>query len=73
MYILPDQGSNLCPCIGRQTPIDCATREALALQIINSPPVFCALAVAMLSTNPELSKTVFFLSRILCHCMHRIE
>ena len=26
--ILPDQGSNPCPCIGRQTLNHCATREA---------------------------------------------
>ena len=32
--ILPDQGSNPCPCIGRQTLNHCATREALTIWVL---------------------------------------
>ena len=31
--IFPDQGLNPCPCIGRQTPNHCATREAQFLDL----------------------------------------
>ena len=32
--IFPDQGSNPCPCIGRQILNHCATREAPNLEVL---------------------------------------